>query len=157
PAQRRAHLHPRLGRRALSRPHRDREPDVVGRLPAPRVLLARLVARDRPRAPRGDGPGSGPRADPPREREPDLRLRERLMAGPAPAGGVSDRVAVVPGGSRGMGAALAAALAGAGARVVISGRRRATLERTAQAIGALPVVADAAERASAREPVRQAL
>jgi len=79
------------------------------------------------------------------------------MAASATAARLRDRVAVVTGGSRGIGAALAAALGEAGARVVISGRTRATLERTAEAIGALGVVADAAERASAREPVRQAI
>src|SRR5262249_60466106 len=130
---------------------RGREPDVVGRLPAPRVLLARLVAGDRPRAPRGDDSGAGPRADPPREREPDLRLRERLMAVSATAARLRDRVAVVTGGSRGVGAALAAALAGAGARGVISRRTRATLQPPAGAIGALAVVADAAAAASASE------
>jgi len=75
--------------------------------------------------------------------EPGARLRER--------------VAVVTGGSRGIGAALAAALAGEGARVVISGRTQATLERTAEAIGALAVVAEAGDRASAPEPVRRAI
>ena len=68
-----------------------------------------------------------------------------------------DRVAVVTGGSRGIGAGIAAALVGAGARVIISGRRQAVLEDTAREIGAHPVVADAADRASAGEPVRRAI
>jgi len=70
---------------------------------------------------------------------------------------LKDRVAVVTGGSRGIGAALARALAQAGARVVISGRTRRTLDETAQAIGATGVVADAMDRDSAQEPVRQAI
>ena len=61
------------------------------------------------------------------------------------------RVAIVTGGSRGIGAAIAAWLAGAGAAVVVSGRDAARLEgavkeletRGAQALG---IVADAASR-----------
>lgn len=68
-----------------------------------------------------------------------------------------DRVAVVTGGSRGIGAGIAAALVSAGAQVVISGRRADVLEATAAEIGATPVVADAADRTSASEPVRQAV
>jgi NAD(P)-dependent dehydrogenase (short-subunit alcohol dehydrogenase family) len=70
---------------------------------------------------------------------------------------LQDRVAVVTGGSRGIGAAIAAALAEAGADVVISGRTKATLQRTADAIGGVGVVADASDRDSAREPIRQAI
>lgn len=67
------------------------------------------------------------------------------------------RVAVVTGGSRGIGAGIAAALAAEGARVVISGRTEETLAKTAAAIGALGVVADASDSDSAREPVRRAI
>ena len=67
------------------------------------------------------------------------------------------RVAVVTGGSRGIGAAIAGALVEEGARVVISGRTAETLEQTAKEIGATPVVADATDAQSARAPVRHAI
>ena len=70
---------------------------------------------------------------------------------------LADRVAVVTGGSRGIGAGIAGALSAAGARVVISGRRPEPLEETAAEIDAVAVVADAADRAQATEPVRQAI
>jgi NAD(P)-dependent dehydrogenase (short-subunit alcohol dehydrogenase family) len=80
------------------------------------------------------------------------------MTDPAPLGRLLEgRVAVVTGGSRGIGAGIATALAAAGARVVISGRRADVLEQTAQAIGATPVVADATDRRAAIEPVRVAV
>jgi NAD(P)-dependent dehydrogenase (short-subunit alcohol dehydrogenase family) len=74
-----------------------------------------------------------------------------------PASVLQDRVAVVTGGSRGIGAGIAGALARAGAQVVISGRNPGPLEKRAAEIGATPVVADAAERSQAGEPVRQAI
>jgi len=67
------------------------------------------------------------------------------------------RVAVVTGGSRGIGAAIAAALAEEGARVVVSGRTAETVDRAAEALGGIGVVADASDRESAREPVRKAI
>jgi NAD(P)-dependent dehydrogenase (short-subunit alcohol dehydrogenase family) len=67
------------------------------------------------------------------------------------------RIAVVSGGSRGIGAAIAAAFSAEGARVVISGRTESTLSETAERIGAVPVVADAVDRDSARQPVRVAI
>ena len=67
------------------------------------------------------------------------------------------RIAVVTGASRGIGAAIAKALAAEGASVVISGRSEETLSKTADAIGGVGVVADARDRSSAREPVRQAI
>ncbi len=80
------------------------------------------------------------------------------MTDPAPLGPLLEgRVAVVTGGSRGIGAGIATALAAAGARVVISGRRADVLEETAQAIGATGVVADATDRRAAVEPVRVAV
>lgn len=68
-----------------------------------------------------------------------------------------DRIAVVTGGSRGIGAGIAAALVRAGARVVISGRRAETLGKMASEIGATAVVADASDIATAGESVRQAI
>jgi len=73
------------------------------------------------------------------------------------SGRLDGKVAVVTGGSRGIGAALAEALVSEGAQVVISGRTEATLRQTAERIGAWPVVSDASDRESAREPVRRAI
>ena len=67
------------------------------------------------------------------------------------------RIAVVTGGSRGIGAGLARALSAAGATVVISGRNEASLKKTATEIDATPVVADATKIAEAGEPIRQAI
>lgn len=52
------------------------------------------------------------------------------------------RVAVVTGGGTGIGAATARALAGAGAKVIVTGRREEPLEALATRIGGLAVVAD---------------
>ena len=67
------------------------------------------------------------------------------------------RVAVVTGGSRGIGRALAAALRQAGAEVVISGRSLEKLERTAKEIDVVTVQADAMDREEAAKPVREAI
>ena len=55
---------------------------------------------------------------------------------------LKDKKAVVTGGGSGYGAGIAAALVAAGAKVWITGRDAAKLERTAAAIGATPIVAD---------------
>ncbi len=73
------------------------------------------------------------------------------------SGVLSGRVAVVTGGSRGIGRALAAALRSAGADVVISGRSRDKLERTAKEIDVVSVEADAMDREQASKPVREAI
>ena len=60
---------------------------------------------------------------------------------------VANQVTLISGGSRGIGRALAEGFAKRGARVIITGRDRATLEQTAQAIGsgARPMVCDVAD------------
>ena len=55
---------------------------------------------------------------------------------------LKDKKAVVTGGGSGYGAGIAAALVAAGAKVWITGRDAAKIERTAAAIGATPIVAD---------------
>ncbi len=74
-----------------------------------------------------------------------------------PKGILAGRVAVVTGGSRGIGRALAAALRAAGADVVISGRSREKLEAAAEALDVFPVQADAMDRAEASKPVEAAI
>ena len=55
---------------------------------------------------------------------------------------IKGKKAVVTGGGSGYGKGIAAALAGAGAKVWITGRNAAKIEAAAQEIGALPFVAD---------------
>ncbi|HEU4568077.1 MAG TPA: SDR family oxidoreductase [Marmoricola sp.] len=65
--------------------------------------------------------------------------------------GLTDNVYVVTGGGRGLGRAAAEVLVAEGARVVVSGRNRGTLEQAAAVLGesCLPVVADNADPAAA--------
>jgi gluconate 5-dehydrogenase len=58
---------------------------------------------------------------------------------------VAGQVTLVSGASRGIGRALAEGLARRGATVVITGREKETLEKTAKEIGARPVVCDVAD------------
>jgi gluconate 5-dehydrogenase len=60
---------------------------------------------------------------------------------------VANQVTLISGGSRGIGRALAEGFATRGSRVIITGRDRATLEQTAQAIGSgvKPMVCDVAD------------
>jgi len=62
---------------------------------------------------------------------------------------LTGRVALVTGGSRGIGAAIARKLASLGMRVAIVGRSRSQLAAVASEIGAVPILSNVAERGSA--------
>jgi 3-hydroxybutyrate dehydrogenase len=68
---------------------------------------------------------------------------------------LAGRVALVTGGGRGIGAAVARRLAGAGARVAVSGRSRAEVEAVAQEIGGVAVIADLADRGASDRMVAE--
>jgi NAD(P)-dependent dehydrogenase (short-subunit alcohol dehydrogenase family) len=77
-------------------------------------------------------------------------------------GGTEGRVAVVTGGGRGIGRAIARRLAADGAAVVVSSRTRTDLDAVVSDVErtggrALAVVADATDRADARRPVQEAV
>ena len=63
----------------------------------------------------------------------------------APARALDDRVALVTGGGKGIGAAIALRLATDGARVAVLGRDRASLENIARDIDGMVLVADVAD------------
>ncbi|MGZ4352315.1 MAG: SDR family oxidoreductase [Gaiellaceae bacterium] len=71
--------------------------------------------------------------------------------------GLSGRTAIVGGASAGLGLASAEALAEEGANVVIYARRRDVLEREAERIGAVPVVADVREPGDLERVVQTAV
>ena len=70
---------------------------------------------------------------------------------------VQDQVVLVSGASRGIGRAIAEGFARRGARVIITGREAATLEKTAGEIGATPIVCDVAKKSAIDKLVEKAL
>ena len=64
--------------------------------------------------------------------------------------GLAGRTAVVTGGSRGIGLAVAAKLAGEGARVAVVARNRGALEKAAAGIGAYAMTADVSREADVK-------
>ena len=70
---------------------------------------------------------------------------------------VKDQVVLVSGASRGIGRAIAEGFAKRGARVIITGRETATLEKAAGEIGATPIVCDVASGKAIDRLVKAAL
>jgi NAD(P)-dependent dehydrogenase (short-subunit alcohol dehydrogenase family) len=64
---------------------------------------------------------------------------------------LADKTALVTGGGRGIGRAIAARLAGLGANVVVAGRTRAEIDQAASAFGGIALPLDVADRASIAE------
>jgi 3-oxoacyl-[acyl-carrier protein] reductase len=70
---------------------------------------------------------------------------------------LKNSVALVTGGSSGIGRGIAAALIQAGARVAITGRNQARLEEAAKALGAHPIHADVSEEADVQRTMSEVL
>jgi 3-oxoacyl-[acyl-carrier protein] reductase len=70
---------------------------------------------------------------------------------------LKDAVALVTGGSAGIGRAIAQSLAASGARVAITGRDGNKLAATAQALGVLPIQADVSKEADVERTFREVL
>ncbi len=68
---------------------------------------------------------------------------------------LAGKLALVTGGGRGIGAACARALAGAGARVVVCGRTQVDLEGVAKEIGGVAIACDIADRKATDQLVQQ--
>jgi 3-oxoacyl-[acyl-carrier protein] reductase len=69
---------------------------------------------------------------------------------------LQDQVALVTGGGRGIGRNLAVELAAAGARVAVSARSRAEIEKTAQRINGVAIECDVSDRVSVEHMVKLA-
>ena len=70
---------------------------------------------------------------------------------------LTDKIALVTGGSVGIGRAVAESLIDAGAKVAITGRDRAKLEQTAKAIGAHAIQGDVSKEADVERTYREVL
>ncbi|MEO2194599.1 MAG: SDR family oxidoreductase [bacterium] len=70
---------------------------------------------------------------------------------------LTDKIALVTGGSVGIGRAVAESLIGAGAKVAITGRDREKLEQTATAIGAHAIQGDVSKEADVERTYREVL
>ncbi len=70
---------------------------------------------------------------------------------------LTDKIALVTGGSVGIGRAVAEALIDGGAKVAITGRDRAKLEQTAKAIGAHAIQGDVSKEADVERTCREVL
>jgi 3-oxoacyl-[acyl-carrier protein] reductase len=70
---------------------------------------------------------------------------------------LTDKIALVTGGSVGIGRAVAESLIGAGVKVAITGRDRAKLEQTATAIGAHAIQGDVSKEADVERTYREVL
>src|SRR3990170_891262 len=70
---------------------------------------------------------------------------------------LKNAVALITGGSAGIGKAIAQALAGSGARVAITGRDQRRLTETAKALNVFPIQADVANEANVERTYREVL
>jgi 3-oxoacyl-[acyl-carrier protein] reductase len=70
---------------------------------------------------------------------------------------LKNSVALITGGSSGIGRAIAQSLAASGARIAITGRDQSRLTRAAKELGVHPIQADAANEADAERTVREVL
>lgn len=70
---------------------------------------------------------------------------------------LKNAVALITGGSAGIGFSIAKTLAASGARVAITGRDKARLEEAARALGALPIHADVTSEADVERTYREVL
>ena len=70
---------------------------------------------------------------------------------------LSNAVALITGGSAGIGYAIAKTLAASGARVAITGRDQRRLEEAAKSLGVTPIQADVAKEADVERAFREVL